>query len=260
MAIARLGGLVVTAWAVAAASHAVGQEVPTYALSDWAYYNNWAWLRIERGELDKAEQSVRLAIKTIEPFQTTHRRLLARSYRDLSWVLYLEKRPAQAEPLGQWALAVYDHDPRTSPESLFQSLYTLALIKRDLHKSKDALPLLARALELQESTVGPTHPGVADTLEVLAALHESEGQYRLAEPLYRRVVAIREQDRPELNLELASASEHYADLLKKLDRDSEAKTFLARAAAIKQAAAASGLSVKPRRTPPKLALVTSRGR
>ncbi len=262
MSMIRLGGLVLAAWGMVAAAASEGrcQDIPTYALSDWAYYNNWTWIRIERGELERAEESVRLAIKAIEPFQATYCRLLARSYRDLSWVLYLEKRPAQAEPLGKWALTVYEQDARVSPDSLFQSLFTLALIERDLHKSKDAIPLLTRALKLQESTVGPADPGIADTLEVIAALHESEGQYSLAEPLFRRLIAIREKDRPELNLDLASAAEHYASVLTKLDRGAEAKTFLARAAAIRQAAADGGLLQKPKRTPPKLVATASRGR
>ena len=252
---ARFVGLSAAAWMIALAGSGAsfGQDVLTYALSDWAYYNNTTWLRLERGELAKAEQSVRLAIQTIEPYQKTHRRLLARSYRDLSWVLLLEKRPDQAEPLAKWSLEVYDHDERTSSESLFQSLYTLALIERDLKKTKDALPLLARALKLQESTVGPAHPAIADTLDEMAGLYESNGEYQLAEPLYRREVKIRERELPERNLHLARAAEHYASVLQKLDRGPEAKVFLARAAAIKQAASDDGVLEKPQRTPPKLA-------
>src|SRR3954451_11488684 len=46
-----------------------------------------------------------------------------------------------------------------------------------------AEPLFQRALAIYEQALGPEHPHVATSLNNLAALYDSQGQYAQAEPL-----------------------------------------------------------------------------
>jgi CHAT domain-containing protein/tetratricopeptide (TPR) repeat protein len=47
----------------------------------------------------------------------------------------------------------------------------------------EALPLLQRALQMREQTLGPGHPGTVGTLHRLSLLHRAQGQYAQAVPL-----------------------------------------------------------------------------
>jgi tetratricopeptide (TPR) repeat protein len=66
----------------------------------------------------------------------------------------------------------------------------------------EAEPLLKRALEIRERSLGPDHPDVAESLNNLALLYESRGRSAEAEPLLKRALAIREKslgpDRPDV--------------------------------------------------------------
>nr|WP_245283643.1 tetratricopeptide repeat protein [Bradyrhizobium sp. URHD0069] len=69
-------------------------------------------------------------------------------------------------------------------------------------KYGDAIPLVQRALAIQEKVSGPDDPGVAFLLDDLAGLYEDQSRYTDAEPLHRRSLAIREEvlgpDHPEV--------------------------------------------------------------
>lgn len=53
-----------------------------------------------------------------------------------------------------------------------------------------ALPLYERALVIWEATFGATHPIVATSLNILAALYEAQGLETQAAPLRERALAI----------------------------------------------------------------------
>ncbi len=48
----------------------------------------------------------------------------------------------------------------------------------------EAIPLAKRVLGIREKALGPNHPNVATSLNNLAALYDSKGDYAQAEPLY----------------------------------------------------------------------------
>ncbi len=50
-----------------------------------------------------------------------------------------------------------------------------------------------RALAISEKALGPEHPDVAQSLNNLAALYQTQGHYAEAEPLYQRSLAIWEK-------------------------------------------------------------------
>ena len=56
-----------------------------------------------------------------------------------------------------------------------------------------------KALKVAEEIVGPDHPDVAASLNNLALLYDTQGQYAAAEPLYKLALSIEawsRQDRP----------------------------------------------------------------
>ena len=88
-----------------------------------------------------------------------------------------------------------------------------------------------------ENALGPDHPDVAQNLNNLAMLYDSQGLYEEAEPLYQRALAIREKALGPEHPNVATSLEDYADLLRETNRESEAAKLDARAKAIRGKAA-----------------------
>lgn len=63
-------------------------------------------------------------------------------------------------------------------------------------KYSEAIPYARRALEIMEQRFGQNHPNVAALLNTLASLHQKQGKYKDAEPLFKRSIAILERTRP----------------------------------------------------------------
>ena len=71
--------------------------------------------------------------------------------------------------------------------------------------------------------MGPEHPYVATTLGKLATLYYAEGRDDEAEQLYRRTFAIFERAQGANHPNVAQIVESYTALLRKQNRESEAK-------------------------------------
>ena len=56
-----------------------------------------------------------------------------------------------------------------------------------------ATKVAKKALKVAEETLGENHPDVATTLNNLAELYKTQGDYEAALPLYRRSLQIREE-------------------------------------------------------------------
>jgi tetratricopeptide (TPR) repeat protein len=56
----------------------------------------------------------------------------------------------------------------------------------------EALPLYQRALAIRETALGPLHPDTATSLNNLAFLYQTTGNYAEALPLYQRALDISE--------------------------------------------------------------------
>jgi len=212
------------------------QEYPTQALMTWEYQNNMAWHAFNRGDYNVAELRFNTAIKTLRKYKTSNQRLLARSYYDLTRVLYAQKRYAEAEPLAEWVLKVRESDSQTRDDTLFDSVYLLAIIHREQGENSEAAPLLRRALEIEERNVGPDDPRPALTLKELADIVYRLKKYEEAEALYRRAIAVQRHYDSELNPALAEALEGLADVLNRLSRTAEARDAEAEARRIRDAA------------------------
>ncbi len=56
-----------------------------------------------------------------------------------------------------------------------------------------AVVVAKKAVEVAEKNVGPNHPDLATSLDSLALLYRTQGQYALAEPLYKRALVIKKE-------------------------------------------------------------------
>ncbi len=75
-----------------------------------------------------------------------------------------------------------------SPE--VEQLKVKALTLWSENKFEEALALLQRLLTIQEQTVGPDKPEVAETINLLASLYSVRGDYSQTEQLYQRSLSI----------------------------------------------------------------------
>jgi len=97
-----------------------------------------------------------------------------------------------AEPLQKQRLDAEQKRFGQMPDepSMARNLQQLALLYQEQARLDDALPLLSRALVLEERTAGAAHADVATALSLLAGLQMRRGQYAEAEALYRRSLAV----------------------------------------------------------------------
>ncbi len=87
----------------------------------------------------------------------------------------------------------------------------------------EAEPLYKRSLAIREKVLGPEHPGVAQSLNNLAALYKAQGQYAEAEPLYQRALAIREKALGSEHPHVAQSLNNLAGLYEAQGRYAEAE-------------------------------------
>jgi esterase/lipase superfamily enzyme len=102
---------------------------------------------------------------------------------------------------------------------------------RQAGKIGEAIPVAERALRVAEKRYGGNHAATAAALTTLAELYIAQNRYADAEPLLKRVLAIREKASPD-SPEVADALYALASLYKKQGRAAEAEPLLRRSAAL----------------------------
>ena len=203
------------------------------AVSHWSYYNNMGWKAFAEGNLDVAEFRFSRAVQVVRPYGKEHPGLLARSYHDLTRVLCAQKRFKEAEPLARWVVEAREHDPRTRDDALFDAVYLLAVIERQLGRDAEAVPILLKAVAIEERNLGPSSPQLALTIKELADAEAMSGSYPEAEGHYARAVGIHEKADAE-TADLAEALEGRAAILATLGREDEARAAAERAAGVRE--------------------------
>jgi tetratricopeptide (TPR) repeat protein len=92
----------------------------------------------------------------------------------------------------------------------------------------EAEPLLKRALKIRENQLNPDQRNIADSLNNLAGLYESQSEYEQAESLYLRAIEINEKDLGKDHPRLAIALNNLANLYRVLGKYERAKTLFLR--------------------------------
>ena len=96
-----------------------------------------------------------------------------------------------------------------------------------------AVIVAQKALQVAEQNVGPDHPDVATSLNNLAGLYRTQGDYAKAEPLYKRSLAIWEKALGPDHPDVATSLENLAALYRDTNRGSAADALEQRAAKIR---------------------------
>ena len=144
---------------------------------------------------------------------------------------YLKNRAhyAEAEPLNQQALHIFEQQLGPEHPRVAASLNNLANLYKQRGKYAEAEPLYQRALHIFEQQLGPEHPNVAHPLNNLANLFRLQGRYAEVEPLYQRALHIREQQLGPEHPDVAASYENLASLYSEQGRYAEAEPVNQRA-------------------------------
>ncbi len=167
-----------------------------------------------RGELGQAET---LHDRVLAIYQRTlgaEHALTASGWSNLGNVRYLQGKFAEAETSHRRALAIREKvlgsghpDTATSLNNLANVLFEQGKDERSsgaeqraraqagerIQAVSEVEGLYRRALSIQERSLGPDHPQLANTLNNLAAMLDQQGKFTESEPLQRRALAILEK-------------------------------------------------------------------
>jgi tetratricopeptide (TPR) repeat protein len=161
---------------------------------------------------------------------------LGRMQNEIALFLNSQGDYAQALPLRQSALAIYDATLGPDHPHTATGLGNLAITYHDLGRPADALPLDERALAITEAALGPDHPDTALRLNNLAATYHDLGRPADALPLQQRALAITETalgpSHPNTAIQLDNLAITYSDL----GRPADALPLQQRALAITETA------------------------
>jgi tetratricopeptide (TPR) repeat protein len=164
----------------------------------------------------------------------------ARLLNESGYYLDDRARYAEAEPLYQRALVIYEEARGPDHPDTAASLNNLALLYNNQGRYGEAEPLFRRALAIRERAQGPDHADTAGSLNNLAMLYDNQGRYGEAEPLYQRALAILERVLGPDHPNTGSSLNNLAVLYNNQGRDREAKPLFQRALAIREKALGPG--------------------
>src|SRR5262245_53930056 len=124
--------------------------------------------------------------------------------------IYLQYRPAEAEPIYAQVLAIRTKALGAHHESVLSAAVTLAILYRVTGRPQMGESLLRDGLAQRERAVGRNHPSLVDALRELAETERSSQHYSEAEADLHRALAISKktkQDSKQIALLLGALSE-----------------------------------------------------
>ena len=97
-----------------------------------------------------------------------------------------------------------------------------------------AEPLLQESLQIRESKLEPDHPDVAQSLNNLAVIYDSLGQYAKSKPLHERALKIRELKLGPNHPDVAVSLNNLAGLCQAMGQYAEAEPLVQRSLKIRE--------------------------
>ncbi|MEL6614772.1 MAG: serine/threonine-protein kinase, partial [Bacteroidota bacterium] len=158
---------------------------------------------------------------------------VATSLRDLAWLAYVRGHYDRSEALYTDALALHRATLGEVDIEVAADLEGLGLVRRVRGDLDTAYVYLREALDIRESLLPPTDERVVANLNSLAYVLYNLKRYDEAEPVYRRVIAMRRQRLGD-HVQTAQALNDYAALLLADDRGDEALALHREALAIRR--------------------------
>ena len=187
---------------------------------------------LEEARYDEAEKIFLACVSDAENFGESDERLPL-SLNNLAWLYRLQGKYAEAEPLYQRALGIYETALGPEHPYVATGLNKLALLYPTPGKYAEAEPLYQRSLAIREKALGPEHPDVAQSLNNLALLYKAQGKHAEAEPLDQRALGIYEKALGPEHPDVATSLNNLAGLYHAQGKHAEAKDMEERAKAIR---------------------------
>ena len=196
---------------------------------------NAAFPDVEHGTWPQCERLLTQALvaaQSIEHYQVISEEA-GRVLNKIAAYLWDRARYAEAEPLYQRALHIWEQQLGPAHPDVAHSLNGLANLYRKQSKYAEAEPLYQRALRIREQQLGPEHPDVAYPLNGLASLYHEQGKYVEAESLYQRALHIRERALGSQHPDTAETMHDLARLREAQGSSEEARLWYVRALAVR---------------------------
>ncbi len=182
--------------------------------------HNLSGLALYRGETAEAERLLERALSIREKSLPKDDLDLAGSREALAVLRLRQGRAAEAEALLVPLVATAERVYGPEHPDFARALLNLALARSQLGQDAEASRLFEQALAIFDRTLAPEHPMVVRALAKFADHHFNHQRYREAEPLYRRLVELRQRGAvPE---EWDRSLDNYARLLRIEGREAEA--------------------------------------
>ena len=159
----------------------------------WESYYEAGLEALEQARYAEAEDLFLAALEEAEKFGEQDPRL-AMSLNNLALLYEDQGKNAEAGPLHERALVIYEKALGPEHPLVATSLNNLAELYRTQGKYAEAEPLYQRSLAIAEKALGPEHPYVATVLENYADLLRKTDQNAEAEKLEERARAIRGEE------------------------------------------------------------------
>lgn len=182
--------------------------------------HNLAGIAYYRGRVEEAGRLLGRALEIRQAALPEDDLDLAGSREAMALLHQKQGRPAEAAALLERLAATNERVYGPAHPQLARTLLNLALARIDLGEDGVARRLLERALAIDEAALEPGHPELVRTLATLADLHGRNGRYAEAEPLFRRLIELRDEGAPYGQWDETLAN--WARLLRETGRDEEA--------------------------------------
>ncbi len=155
--------------------------------------HNLGGIAYYRGRVDEAERLLDRALEIREAALPEDDLDLAGSREAMALLRQKQDRLAEAASLLERLEETNERVYGPAHPQLARTLLNLGLVRDDLGEDEDARRLFERALAIGEAALEPGHPQLVRTLASLADLHCEHRRYAEAEPLFRRLMKLRDE-------------------------------------------------------------------
>ena len=176
---------------------------------------------VEYGQYREAEHVYLAAIEQAEQIGSLNPRL-ADSLNELGMLYAKHHKYARAERMFQRALGVMVAALGPDHPDVAVILKNMGILKASTKEYVEADLLLKQSLVLTTRAMGHEHPMVAVTMRTIAICQAIQGHYANAERVIRRSLEIGEKMLGSKHPEVAASVEVLAQVLRRVDRESEA--------------------------------------
>ena len=179
------------------------------------------------GQYSRAIQSLERAAGMID--QTLALDLLVTVLNNLGAAYYEAGQRAKAETILRQGLALAESSSGRAREAVPYLLSGLGRAYLDRKRFAEAEAAFERVVEALEASVGLQHPDYAIALYNLATAYQRQKRFLAAQPFMEQAISILEKSLNPATPLLAAPFESYAEILKGLGRNAEAREIARRA-------------------------------